>query len=161
MKDKELSWTHIGGGEHFDHFKDEVSRQLSGCAGVFVNLTGNLSNQEVRRLLREGGFKVFVNVSSSEGLPVSIMEAMATGIPVVAPDVGGVSEIVNNGNGRLLSADPSPREIAEALAFFLDMNEEMWKQFSVKAYETWKNQFSDDRNYGDFVTFLHTILQKC
>jgi glycosyltransferase involved in cell wall biosynthesis len=141
MKDKELSWTHIGGGEHFDHFKDEVSRQLSGCAGVFVNLTGNLSNQEVRRLLREGGFKVFVNVSSSEGLPVSIMEAMATGIPVGAPDVGGV--------------------IAEALAFFLDMNEEMWKQFSVKAYETWKNQFSDDRNYGDFVTFLHTILQKC
>ena len=157
MKNKEVRWTHIGGGDHFDRFKEEVFRQLSGSDGVSARLTGNLPNQDVRRLLREGGFKVFVNVSSSEGLPVSIMEAMATGIPVVATRVGGVSEIVNNSNGRLLSPDPSPEEIADALAFFLDMKEEMWEKFSFNAYETWRNHFSDEQNYGEFVAFLNTI----
>lgn len=159
LKNKEVTWTHIGGGDHFDRFKEEVFHQLSGCDGVSASLTGNLPNQDVRRLLREGGFKVFVNVSSSEGLPVSIMEAMATGIPVVATRVGGVSEIVNNSNGRLLSPDPSPGEIADALAFFLDMKEEMWEKFSFNAYETWRNHFSDEKNYGAFITFLNTILQ--
>lgn len=41
-------------------------------------------------------------MSDSEGIPVSIMEAMSFGIPVIARNVGGMSEIVNEENGLLL-----------------------------------------------------------
>ena len=42
---------------------------------------------------------LFLTVSANEGIPVSIMEAQSFGIPVIATDVGGISEIVNNVNG--------------------------------------------------------------
>ena len=47
----------------------------------------------------------FINLSDSEGIPVSIMEAMSVGIPIIARDVGGNREIVTNNNGCLLEGD--------------------------------------------------------
>ena len=61
---------------------------------------------------------MFINVSSTEGIPVSIMEAMSFGIPVIATAVGGTPEIVNNENGYLLSKDPSAKELAEVIQNF-------------------------------------------
>ena len=42
------------------------------------------------------GFDVFILPSKSEGLSVTILEAMAAGIPVIATDVGGNKEVINN-----------------------------------------------------------------
>jgi glycosyltransferase involved in cell wall biosynthesis len=58
---------------------------------------------------------VFVNASTTEGVPVSIMEAMSFGVPVVATDVGGTGELVNSRNGALLVPNPTPAEIADAI----------------------------------------------
>lgn len=61
-------------------------------------------------------FDVFVLGSRQEGLPVALMEAMATGLPVVVTDVGGMPEIVTDGvEGRVVpSGDPAA--LAAALA---------------------------------------------
>ncbi len=58
---------------------------------------------DVRRLLP--GFDVFVNSSTYEGVSLTIIEAMAAGLPVVATRVGGTPEVVQDGaNGRLVPA---------------------------------------------------------
>ena len=62
---------------------------------------------------------VLVLPSLSEGFPVTILEAMASGLPVIATRVGGVPEIIeNNVNGYLVETE-NPQEIAEALLTLL------------------------------------------
>lgn len=63
-------------------------------------------SDEVPRLLAQSG--IFVLCSRYEGLPLSIIEAMCAGLPIVATDVGGVRELVEDGvNGLLASAGDS------------------------------------------------------
>ena len=64
--------------------------------------------------------ELFVCSSRSEGMPVSILEAMAVGLPVVASRVGGVSEIVDDGRTGFLVAPGVVAALADALARLID-----------------------------------------
>jgi glycosyltransferase involved in cell wall biosynthesis len=77
-----------------------------------VRLVGERS--DVLRLLADGD--VFVLSSSSEGLPMSVLEAMAAGLPVVASRVGGVPELLEDGEDGLLVRSGEVGELAAALA---------------------------------------------
>ena len=63
---------------------------------------------------------VFVLSSTSEGLPVSILEAMAAALPVVASSVGGVAEAVDEGETGFLVPPRDPVLLAAALERLLD-----------------------------------------
>ena len=58
---------------------------------------------------------LMVMSSLTEGLPVSIMEAMSQGLPIVATAVGGVPEAVTDGRNGLLVPSGSPEALAEAI----------------------------------------------
>jgi glycosyltransferase involved in cell wall biosynthesis len=65
------------------------------------------------------GADLFVLPSLSEGLGTSVLDAMALDIPVVASDVGGLTELVGGGAG-LLIPPADPRALAEAVTTLLD-----------------------------------------
>jgi colanic acid/amylovoran biosynthesis glycosyltransferase len=111
-----VRWNHLGGGPEEERLEREVHASMP--ANVRFDLAGTVDNERVRRFYETTPVDVFVNVSRSEGVPVSIMEAQSYGIPVVATAVGGSPEIVSARNGVLLEADPTPERIAEALLEF-------------------------------------------
>ncbi len=61
------------------------------------------------------GFDVFVQASDSEGSPYSLLEAMATGTPVIATAVGGMPELVRDGVDGLLIEPGDARALASAI----------------------------------------------
>ena len=62
-----------------------------------------------------GAASVYAQPSRREGLPLAVVEAMAAGLPVVASDVGGLSEVVEHGTTGLLVPPDDPHALAEAL----------------------------------------------
>lgn len=84
---------------------------------------------------------IYISTSHNEGLPLSMLEAMATGLPIISTDVGGVSDIVQ-GNGALIPDGDFKALVAEMVRFARDRDMaeccgrkslEMVKAFDVKA----------------------------
>jgi glycosyltransferase involved in cell wall biosynthesis len=151
IEDKKIEWVHFGDGPQLK----EVEKLANVMLPVHVSATfkGRVANQEVLNWYAENNPSVFINLSTTEGIPVSIMEAMSFGIPVIATDVGGTSEIVNNENGLLLRANPSEGEISDAITSFVDDRERMSLK-SIAACQTWQKQYNADVNYSSFVDAL-------
>ena len=82
--------------------------------------------------------------SSHEGLPASILEAMAMGRTVVATPVGGVPEIVRDGSNGLLVPVGQPQELAEAIER-LTTDTSLRQRLETAARETIRRDFSIDR----------------
>ena len=78
-----------------------------------VVLHGSGTPDEVRRHLARAD--VLLHASVAEGIPNVVLEAMACAVPVVATDVGGVSEAVRDGVEGILAAPRDPAQLADAL----------------------------------------------
>lgn len=108
--DVRVSWVHIGGGELLEEIRDYAAGK-----GVECEWLGMQSNEFVMNYLSHAKGSIFVNVSDSEGVPVSIMEAFSFRIPVVATDVGGTGELVTDQVGRLIKAPFETDAIADGI----------------------------------------------
>ena len=106
----------VGDGPDRGEIEDEI-REL-GVEGR-VQLAGERS--DVPALLADSD--VFVLSSRSEGLPVSVLEAMAAELPVVASNVGGLGELVVDGETGLLVPPGDPEALAEALGRLIEDRE--------------------------------------
>lgn len=141
-------WTHLGSGP-----EEAKVRALAGGfpPGVRAEFAGQRRNGEILEYYRETPVSVFLNVSSSEGISVSIMEACSFGIPVIATAVGGTPEIVSDGsNGFLLPADFTPRMLLDALDRVRKMDEAGYRSLCENARAVWAEKFDAAKNYEKF-----------
>ena len=104
----------VGGGPTLEETR--AARDGLGL-GEVVRLPGELTQGEVARLLAES--QVFCLPSVSEGMPSSILEAMASGLPVVACDIRGVRTLVIPGETGVLVPPYDPDGLAAALQTLL------------------------------------------
>jgi L-malate glycosyltransferase len=88
--------------------------------------------------------ELFVLPSWAEGLPNSVLEAMAAGLPVVATRVGGTAEIVEDGVDGLLVPPKEPQALAHAILRILK-DEEFAKRVAQSARKRARAQFGFDR----------------
>ncbi len=84
-----------------------------------VHVLGPLPRPEVLRLLREADVAVLASCPTPEGkregIPVALMEAMASGLPVIASDLSGIPELVESGRTGILVPPADPAALADAL----------------------------------------------
>lgn len=143
-----IEWIHIGDGVLRPDLEDMAGKMLGGLPNAGFRFAGMLSNEKVLEFMKNNEVDIFMNTSSSEGVPVSIMEAMAYGIPAIAPDVGGVAELVNRDTGVLLRDEMKPEEIHAAIQNLTGAQAEIYRR---KAREFVEEKYSASRNYSRFV----------
>ena len=144
-----IKWTHFGDGELKDEIDNLAKRILP--PNISYDLKGFVDNKDIYTYYKNNSVDLFVNSSSSEGIPVSIMEAQSFGIPVMATDVGGTSEIVNNDNGYLIeNNDNIVNNITSTLIKILQ-NKSIHNQKREKSLKNFLNNFSANKNYVEFA----------
>jgi len=133
-----VRWTHIGNGPQYSQLQQDVKSLPSN---VVLNFTGQLSPIEVPDFFRDHSFDLFLNVSSSEGMPVAIMEAFAAGIPVMATAVGGVPEMIDDKNGVLLDENITAEELWEKIKQFQLHPTDVKLAKRAAAFRTYEKKF--------------------
>ena len=154
-----VQWIHFGDGPRRNEIEELAARKLENKVGIIFKFMGHLPNRELLDFYNNNFVDLFLNVSSSEGLPVSIMEAQAFGIPVIATDVGGVSEIIDSGTGVLLPPDFSPGELIRAILYFMDLSPQEYETFRKNAIAKWDSKFNASKNYIQFLNEVNSIFE--
>lgn len=153
----EIKWTHIGDGPLLQEIQTAAKNKLENKPKVKYEFLGHFENERVHKFYSEQPVDLFINVSDSEGLPVSIMESMSYGIPVIATDVGGTREIVNEKTGFLLPKDFQPNEVAKIITNFSLLSKEEKQKYREAAYDMWETKFDGEKNSLKILDELHNM----
>lgn len=148
-----FTWMHFGGSdEPLEELRQACVEKLPSDAW---QLAGHVTNDEVLAYLAQAKTSLFVNLSESEGVPVSIMEAMAAGVPVLATAAGGTPDIVQDGvNGMLLPIDIDAIGVCAALTDFATQPEAEFIHMCEAARLTWETSWRAADVYSDFAKSL-------
>lgn len=147
LTDYKIEWTHIGDGPDFERLKELIKEEKK--EHISVILPGRMPNNKVLDYYSKHHFDMFVNMSTTEGVPVAIMEASSFGIPILATDVGSTSEEVPTEVGELLPANPTVTDICNKIRKLLRSS------YNPRAF--WSIHYNADKNYSDFAEMLYNL----
>jgi glycosyltransferase involved in cell wall biosynthesis len=140
--------------------------QVADCARSVgmehaVSLPGWVAGEDKMRLLANAA--VYVLPSHNENFPVSILEAMAAGLPVVSTPVGGIPDMIRNGQEGYLVEPGDTAKLAEAIGGLLAQPTRRL-QMGESAQRRLRERFSADDAiaafsalYGESGAFVHDV----
>ena len=115
-----------------------------------VDFVGSVGRVEVAELLSKSS--IFVFPSLREGLPLSVLEAMACGVPVVGSDIPGVNDVVTHGENGFLVLPKDSKGLAESVLALLD-DDELRRRFGEEA----RKVMVDDYGWDDVLGKIEKI----
>lgn len=117
-------------------------KELAAGTKAKIEFLGNKGHDELKIMVPSADVYVAPSVTAkggdTEGIPVSIMEAMASGVPVIASDSGGISDLVKHEKNGLLTKEKDVIGIADAISRVLS-DQELAKHLTSNALDTIKN----------------------
>ena len=138
----------IGGGIDYKSIADLI-RKFNIKDSVY--LLGIKSQNEIRDYLQSSD--LFVLPSISEGIPVAVMEAMAMELPVIAPNITGLPEIIEDGINGYLVPPKNPQALAEKIIDLYNNPKEIIA-FGKAARKTIEEKFNLKTNVSTFERLL-------
>jgi len=100
-----------------------------------VSLMGAMRPSDIADVLRASD--LFVLSSAYEGMPIAVLEALATGLPVVSTNVGEIPLVVANGVTGQICADHTPTSLSKAICIALGASDRMRGKPCEKAVESY------------------------
>jgi glycosyltransferase involved in cell wall biosynthesis len=142
----------VGDGPLFKEIRSTASELGLNDAAHFVGLQQNVSPYF-------SAMDIYANSSILEGLPLSLLEAMAMNLPVVATAVGGIPEAVKDEKTGLLVPPGNPAALAERICVLIS-NDRLRQEFGQAGRARIEESFSMKRMIQDLEQIYSTVLQK-
>ena len=144
----QIIWHHFGDGCNMPKLK-KLIHDTTTESKLKIMLHGQVSHEEIIEFYQKNHVDLFINLSETEGIPVSIMEAISFNIPVIATNVGGVSEIVNQqcGTGILVDVNSSEVKVCEKIFELQSL-----KNLNPRCY--WLKSFNKNFNLTELIKHL-------
>ncbi|MDP2385495.1 MAG: glycosyltransferase [Bacteroidota bacterium] len=143
---EKFKWIHFGSGPEMNLLRELVEKK---GLGKRVELVGHVENEQFLSYLRTNGVSLFLSLSSNEGLPYTMIEAISFGIPLMSTDVGGCGEICNDNTGILIKKDFDPEQVANEILKFKESSKNSLS-FRNKVRNYWDDNFNAEKNYRSF-----------
>ena len=151
ITDIDIVWDHYGDGPNWSMIEAMAKMKLG--SNIRYKFHGFVDNASLMKVYSEVPYHAFINVSISEGVPVSIMEALSFGIPTIATDVGGTNEIVFDGrNGFLLPADFELKQLVKCIMDVYQDASSSNSRLRLEARKSWAENYSAEVNYQYFLS---------
>lgn len=163
-----ICWTHIGDGPLLEPIKGFIMQNGvpegdgTETTPIAFNFLGALPHGKVMEYYQTHYTDLFLQVSRSEGIPVSIMEALSYGTPAIATNVGGVAELLPQGCGcgKLLPKEIDAEQLAQEIKNWILSSLELPEfDLALAARRQWEEKWDCRKNYTAFALFLKGLQQ--
>lgn len=144
------AWTSNNEKEEVKNFIEEHNLNNVKFIGV---VTGNAK----REILLNSD--IFVLPSKYEGLPISMLEAMGMGLPLIVTKIGGIPDVIEEGINGFFVPFNSPDDIAEKIKL-LFYNKELTAKIIINNVEKVKKYFTVDKYEETFIKLFNELYQQ-
>jgi colanic acid/amylovoran biosynthesis glycosyltransferase len=144
-----LRWYHIGDERlksnvlKIEEYKENIEK-LSLKPNIDFIPLGSMKNEEIFTFYQNQSINLFVSLSAVEGIPVSMMEAISFGIPILSTDVGGCKEIVTEETGVLIPLKTEMKEVANIITEFKNSSKNT-NEFRQGVRQFWEHNFNSEK----------------
>jgi len=149
---EKITITFVGDGPELAQAKEEASKLKLENNTLFLG-----ARTDVPQILPK--YDLFLLLSNWEGFPISILEAMRAGLPVIASNVGGVNEALKDGeNGFLIDVDDN--NLLEKIREIKD-NKKLLIKMGMNSRERYRNEFLSDKMIIPIAKIYNQIIYNC
>ncbi|MCK5215603.1 MAG: glycosyltransferase [Candidatus Omnitrophica bacterium] len=140
----------VGDGELIEELKVLAERLRISSRVIFTG-----ERRDIPQLL--GVMNAFILTSMSEGFPLSILEAMAAKLPIIATRVGGVPEVVGHNQTGLICEKGNIEEISEAILFMAN-NQSDAAKMGARGYQRVKNNYNVENMKDEYEEVYSGVM---
>lgn len=147
---KDVHVTLLGSGSQLSYLEEHVK---NNNLTKHVSFEGSIDNSIVYKYLKQAN--IYILMSNNEGLPISIIEAMRSNLPIISTKIAGIPELVeNNKNGVLI--DPAEKQLIELLN---NINSYNWNEMGKHSRNRFENEFTFDKMREAYCDMLDSLKQ--
>jgi glycosyltransferase involved in cell wall biosynthesis len=143
----------VGGGDAVGHFKQRAQDLSMGHA---VDFRGILRGEELREAFRRSSVIVLPSTSDAEAFSVALVEAMASGRPIIGTNIGGTPQVIEDGQNGLLVPPKDPEALAVAINRVL--NDSSFAESLAARGLSKVQQFSWDKQAGKYQELFQSVM---
>ena len=150
-----IEWIHVGDGPLLADLSSRTTHDIP--SNLRIELLGELSNADVHRLYQTRKIDWVMLLSVSEGgLPISLVEALSYGKPIVASDYGGLEEVISDDCGLIMPLDLTREEFVRSLLPYIE-SDFRYQSMAEAASLRWEEKFNAAATRRAFVNEILSI----
>lgn len=138
--------------------KTDLEDMLKAKGIKDIEFIGRKSYQQCMRLLRNTQFLILPSLCY-ENFPVVIMEAYASGKPVIASGLGAMAELVEEGKTGLLFEPGNPEDLADKMQWMVE-NEDACIEMGKNARKVFEEKYTAEKNYQILMNIYNHVINK-